>query len=544
MLSVKQSSGALFAFLILVFVFPLVLFGQPPAPPAPVAPVASANQDPSDVLATIGDLTLTRELFHKELKNLGQRPVSENPAGDGKQFLKELIELLLLEKEANTPLSPDEAKKVKEDGRRSTLILLSQALLRDLIEEAGKNAPKPPEPKPEQSFHVHQITFPSLAEAQKAKGELTAGKSFADLARQSSQDGFKERGGDRGFLTSRDVSPVIWSALEKLPANTVSEPLEESPTSVLLLKYSDKQVTPGTTPEGADPRREFQQAAFEKIMTDMCASMSVQTNPAALAVLGKPEHTQAERDMPVLTIGTETVKLGELLDDMKQIPEFIRQQLLTGPGMQDFIKQFTFREAIRVHSDRNFEALIQKYPHAQIRAERETRIRHYLSQKLKDVSVTDDEIMAFYTKNLARFSQPAMRKAHHILVETEEKAKALLERINKGESLEELAKTESKCPSGKNGGDLGSFSRGQMVPEFDAALDGAEVGKVVGPVKTTFGFHLIRLDDRREAANRPLEEVREDIREQLLPEKHRSAFEQLMAGLRQKYPVKEFPEKL
>ena len=87
--------------------------------------------------------------------------------------------------------------------------------------------------------------------------------------------------------------------------------------------------------------------------------------------------------------------------------------------------------------------------------------------------------------------------ACHILVKTEDKAKDLLKRINNGEKFDDLAKNFSECPSGKNCGDLGWFGKGMMVPEFEkAAFEGAE-GSVVGPVKTQFGWHIIKITGKR-----------------------------------------------
>lgn len=88
-------------------------------------------------------------------------------------------------------------------------------------------------------------------------------------------------------------------------------------------------------------------------------------------------------------------------------------------------------------------------------------------------------------------------RASHILVKDEKKARDLLERIKKGESFEALAKSNSTCPSGKNGGDLGYFGRGQMVPEFEKAAFEGRKGDVVGPVKTQFGYHLIKISDQQ-----------------------------------------------
>lgn len=83
-------------------------------------------------------------------------------------------------------------------------------------------------------------------------------------------------------------------------------------------------------------------------------------------------------------------------------------------------------------------------------------------------------------------------RASHILVESEDKAMGLLDIIKKGADFGQLAKQFSKCPSGQNGGDLGMFGRGQMVPVFETAAFNSRVGEIVGPVQTQFGYHLIQ----------------------------------------------------
>ncbi len=86
--------------------------------------------------------------------------------------------------------------------------------------------------------------------------------------------------------------------------------------------------------------------------------------------------------------------------------------------------------------------------------------------------------------------------ARHILVGTQEECESLKKQIQDGADFAELAKKHSKCPSGQKGGDLGEFSSGQMVEEFDKVVFSEEVGKVHGPVKTQFGFHLIEITSR------------------------------------------------
>ena len=92
----------------------------------------------------------------------------------------------------------------------------------------------------------------------------------------------------------------------------------------------------------------------------------------------------------------------------------------------------------------------------------------------------------------------ATAKARHILVSTEEACEELKQQIEDGADFAHMAKEHSQCPSGKQGGDLGEFSQGQMVPEFDNVVFSAEIGKVHGPVQTQFGYHLIEITDRSE----------------------------------------------
>lgn len=88
-------------------------------------------------------------------------------------------------------------------------------------------------------------------------------------------------------------------------------------------------------------------------------------------------------------------------------------------------------------------------------------------------------------------------KASHILVNTKEEADLIKSKLNNGESFENLAKKYSKCPSGKEGGDLGYFRRGEMVKPFEDAAFNLPIGSVSSPVRTQFGWHLIKVYDKR-----------------------------------------------
>jgi peptidyl-prolyl cis-trans isomerase C len=92
----------------------------------------------------------------------------------------------------------------------------------------------------------------------------------------------------------------------------------------------------------------------------------------------------------------------------------------------------------------------------------------------------------------------ATASARHLLVETQEQCNEIKQQIADGASFAEMAKEHSSCPSGRSGGDLGTFSKGQMVPEFDKVVFEEEINVVHGPVKTQFGYHLLETTDRQD----------------------------------------------
>ncbi len=155
------------------------------------------------------------------------------------------------------------------------------------------------------------------------------------------------------------------------------------------------------------------------------------------------------------------------------------------------------------------------------------------------VSVSDKEAEDYYEANKDKFMSSETVNASHILVDTEEKALAVLEEINsEKKTFEDAAREYSTCPSGKSGGNLGDFERGQMVPEFDSAVFAMNVGEITSaPVKTQFGYHLIKLNSKSDAAIAPFSQISEQIKEMLLGEKRKKAYESKINQLKILYPV-------
>jgi peptidyl-prolyl cis-trans isomerase C len=168
---------------------------------------------------------------------------------------------------------------------------------------------------------------------------------------------------------------------------------------------------------------------------------------------------------------------------------------------------------------------------------------------VKGVVVTDAEVHDFYTSNKDKFESPEQAHARHILVAVDEKAdektrqagkaKAddLLAQLKGGANFEDLAKKSSDCPSAPQGGDLGFFGHGQMVPEFDSAAFALKPGELSGVIATKFGYHIIKMEEKKDAGLVPETEVAPKIREYLTSQKTGAAVEQRIKTLREKAKI-------
>lgn len=162
-----------------------------------------------------------------------------------------------------------------------------------------------------------------------------------------------------------------------------------------------------------------------------------------------------------------------------------------------------------------------------------------MAKALESVKVpTDDEVKAYYEENKDKFVSGESVNASHILVDSEEKANALLGDITSGKiSFEDAARQHSSCPSSENGGNLGEFTRGQMVPEFDQAVFSMNEGEVKGPVKTQFGYHLIKLNSKNAAKPFEFADIKEQIKQMMYKERQQKALQSKINQLTILYPV-------
>jgi peptidyl-prolyl cis-trans isomerase C len=171
-----------------------------------------------------------------------------------------------------------------------------------------------------------------------------------------------------------------------------------------------------------------------------------------------------------------------------------------------------------------------------MRIERQLLQRNAITQAINE-SVTDAALQDAYSKMKIENKGNEEIHARHILVKEEKTAIAIIAELDKGKKFAELAKIKSTGPSAKNGGDLGYFGRGQMVPEFEKVAFAMDKGSyTTTPVKTKFGYHVIKQEDRRARVLPSFAEVEEGLRSQL----SQVAGAQYMAELRKKAKIEKF----
>lgn len=168
--------------------------------------------------------------------------------------------------------------------------------------------------------------------------------------------------------------------------------------------------------------------------------------------------------------------------------------------------------------------------------------RAAIDASLKDVTASDEDAKKFYDEHPDQFTQPERVHVRHILISDDVTSADAIAKVQAdlraGASFDEVAKSRSLCPSAAQGGDLGEVSKGQMVPEFEAAAFALKnPGDLSEPVKTRFGWHIIRLEGRTPSSLEPFDNVKPQLLQYLTNEKKNEAFKNAVEGLKKTYKV-------
>ena len=234
-------------------------------------------------------------------------------------------------------------------------------------------------------------------------------------------------------------------------------------------------------------------------------------SPAAMA----QETADAEEDRVVATVNGEEILLSEVLLMLDQLPPNMVQQI-PPPMLVPLVADQLVNG--RLMAAEGYAASLDESEDVQDRlaqAERQFVQQAWLDQTI-DERITEERLQTVYDEFVDAQPPEEEIQARHILVETEEEALDVIAAIEEGGDFAELAEERSTGPSGPRGGDLGYFRQGDMVPAFGEAAFGLEVGAhSTEPVETQFGWHVIKVEDRRMIEPPSLEEVRPQIEGEL-----------------------------
>lgn len=268
---------------------------------------------------------------------------------------------------------------------------------------------------------------------------------------------------------------------------------------------------------------------------------------AILLVSGCSQTDNTKSDSPTLAkVGDVTVTQEDYLKELEALPEWARDKLNSDKNKEDFLdsiieKELLYAEAKknRLDRDKAFIAKLEKFKKMNL-------ITILLEKEIRDkIMVDDTEAKNHFDNNPERYKKDAGVNASHILVETEAEGNSILEKLKNGEDFAKLAAEHSKDASNaRNGGDLGFFSRGRMVPEFEEAAFNLNVGEISGLVKTRFGYHIIKVTDKKEGTQLSFEETKDLVKKQLQAKKQRDTYKAFIDKLKSNTEVTKNTEAL
>ena len=236
------------------------------------------------------------------------------------------------------------------------------------------------------------------------------------------------------------------------------------------------------------------------------------------------------------TVGEKEITNLEVENALKSLDPYQAMHFQTEEGKKQLLEDLVNQELFymqakedQLHNDEDFKAEMKKIE--------ENMLKQYAINKvLSNVTLTEEEKKAFFEANKSKFNKPESASAKHILVDSEELANDILNKINNNEmTFEAAASAHSTCPSKDQGGDLGTFGRGQMVPEFEEATFAMNVGDVSEPVKTQFGYHLIKLEAKNAPSIPAYEEIADKVEKTLMFQKQGEVYKNKLDEVKAKF---------
>ncbi|WP_058990459.1 peptidylprolyl isomerase [Anaerococcus rubeinfantis] len=246
--------------------------------------------------------------------------------------------------------------------------------------------------------------------------------------------------------------------------------------------------------------------------------------------------TEKNKDILAKVNGKE-IKQSDVITFISQMQG--GQQFMNPQGIHQIADELINQELMYIDAKENNLDQDKEFKD-QLEITKENMLKNYAMHLLFDsIKVSDEEIKEYYENNKEVVKKPKSYKASHILVEDEKSANDILEEIENGLSFSDAADKYSTDKASK-GGDLGEFPKGAMVKEFEDALDELKEGEISKPVKTQFGYHIIKLDHTHDEYLPELDEIKDRIHDTLLMIKRQEKYLEKTNQIREKVEVKKY----
>ena len=235
-------------------------------------------------------------------------------------------------------------------------------------------------------------------------------------------------------------------------------------------------------------------------------------------------------------VGQKEITNLDVQSAIQGLDPYQAQQFQTEEGQKYVLDDLINQELLYMYAKDNKIDQDEQFRNEMKRVEENVLKQYVINQILTSVKLTDEEKQAFYEANKTNFSNPETANAKHILVDSEEKANEILAQIKAGDvTFEDAARADSTSPAKDQVGDLAGQVELQMVPEFEEATFAMNVGDVSEPVKTQFGYHLIKLEAKNEPSIPAYEEIADKVEKTLMFQKQGEVYKNKLDEVKAKF---------
>ncbi len=255
--------------------------------------------------------------------------------------------------------------------------------------------------------------------------------------------------------------------------------------------------------------------------------------------VSKAKTAKVVKNEPVAKIGSNVITVGDVEKELSKIPPQFASYFNSPKRKRQYVQNLVDREVFSKEAEE--KGYLNK-PEIKKRIE-DFKKRLLWAEYIRDISrqdfsknITDEDLKKFYNEHIKDYTEPEKVHAKHILVKTKEEAEKVLQELKKGTSWDEVCKKYSIDKSNASkGGDLGTFSRGRMVKPFEDVVFSMKVGEISKPVKTKYGYHIIKLISKTPSKVKPFEMVKNVVKNRYINEMRKNMIEKERNRLYAKY---------